>query len=47
MRKKNSKFRGYQGFTALSSNELILITNSELRVDINQNLNDWPCQVAR
>lgn len=36
-----------QGFPALSSNELILITNSELRVDINQNVNDWPCQVAR
>ena len=47
MRKKNSKFRGYQGFSALISNELILITNSELRVDINQNVNDWPCQVAR
>ena len=38
MRKKNSKFRGYQGFEALRSNELILITNSELRVDIDQTL---------
>ena len=38
MRKKNSKFRGDQGFSALRSNELILITKSELRVDINQTL---------
>ena len=47
MRKKNSKFRGDQGFTVLSSNELILIARCELRVDINQIPNNWPCQVGR